>query len=205
MLQSDLTSRLANWFENPDYYKSIDLSDSVQDGYDEVCAFSGCILKAASTPIVNNLSYYDMISLFPDYIGVIAIFNATTKRWLTPTSIKKVEQSRTDWDTAPGTPFYFIPISHRYVALYKKPNADSYGNMYVYYRAAASTLAPSDTIQIPDDFALVLQDYSITDLFEQAQEWEKAQIHFKSYAETLEQLRIFVHNKRMPDRPMNLK
>ena len=205
MLQSDLVTRLVNWFENPTYYTSVDFNDSIQDGYDETCAFSGCILKAASTPFVNNLSYYDMISLFPDYIGVVAIFNATTKRWMWPTSIKKVEAVRIDWDTAPGTPFYFIPVSHRYLAIYKKPNTNSYGNMFVYYRAAADTLSSGSTIQIPDDHALALQDYVITDLFEQAQEWQKAQTHFAAYIATLELLRTWVQNKRMPDRQISLK
>lgn len=205
MLQSELVTRLVNWFEDPSYYTSIDFNDSIQDGYDEAVAFSGAILKGASTPFVNNLSYYDMLTLFPDYIGVVAMFNTTTKRWMWPTSVRKLENTRVDWDTAPGTPYYFVPISHRYVAIYKKPNTNAYGNMFLYYRAAAPTLASSDTIQLPSDHVLALQDYCITDLFEQAQEWAKAQKHFQAYAMMLEKLRVWAQNQRMPDRSINLK
>lgn len=205
MLQSDLSLRLQNFFANSSYYQGIDLNDSIQDGYDEVCAFSGCILKAAQIPFTNEVTYYDMVGLLPDYIGLVAIFNTTTRRWMWPTSIRKLNDVRIDWETCSGTPYYFCPVSHRYVAIYKKPTTDGYGNMFVYYRAAAPTLASGDKIQIPDDFALVLQDYSITDLWEQNQEFSKASFQAEAYQKTLEELRVWVHNQRNPERMQSLK
>lgn len=206
MLQSDLAARLTNYFQNSTYYQSIDLNDSIQDGYDEVCAFSGCILKAVSIPFVNGLSYYDMYAQgITDYIGVVAIFNTAINRWMWPTSTRKLSDVRIDWETAAGTPWYFVPINHRFIAIYKKPITDGYGNMYVFYRAAAPILAPGDPIAIPDDYALCLQDYSITDLWEQNQEWTKAATHIAAYQKTLDELRIWAQNKKLPDRLPSLK
>ena len=206
MLQSDLVTRLNNYFNNSTYYQGIDLDASIQDGYDEAAAFSGCILKAVSIPFVNGLTYYDMYAQgIPDYIGVVAIFNTVTDRWMWPISTRKLSDVRIDWETAAGTPWYFVPINHRFIAIYKKPITDDYGSMYVYYRAAAPILGSGDTIAIPDDYALVLQDYSITDLWEQNQEWTKADRHFEAYAKTLDELRVWAMNKKMPDRLPSLK
>lgn len=206
MLQSDLATRLQIYFQNSTYYQSIDLNDSIQDGYDEVAAFSGCILKAVSLPFVNGLSYYDMYAAgVTDYIGVVAIFNTVINRWMWPTSTRKLSDVRIDWETAAGTPWYFVPINHRFLAIYKKPIVNGYGNFFMFYRAAAPTLASSDTIAIPDDYALCLQDYSITDLWEQNQEWSKAVIHAQAYRKTLEDLRIWAQSKKMPDRLPSLK
>lgn len=205
MLQSELVTRLQNFFENNIYYTSEDLNNSIQDGYDETVALSGCILKATSIPFTKNTTFYDMLNLIPDYIGVVAVFNATIRRWMWPLSMRKLDQVRIDWETAPGTPWYFIPVSHRYMAIYKKPNVDGYGNMFIYYVAAAPTLAPTDTIQIPDDYANALMDYCIMDLWEQNQEWEKAAVHFGVYREMMEELRVWSKNKRMSDRQLSLK
>lgn len=204
MTGAQLKHRLRLYFENDTYYSNFDLTNSIQDGYDECVAFSGCILKATSLPFVANLSYYDMIALIPDYIGVYSIFNAVTKRWMIPISRIKLDGFRPDWETSIGTPEYFVPVSHRYLALFRKPST-TYGDFYVFYRAAAPTLTDTDSIQIPEDYTSALVDYNVSDLLEQQQEFSKASIHLQSYIENLEQLRVWVQNKRLPDFPPGLR
>jgi hypothetical protein len=202
--RSELRGRLQNHFNNTVYYTQEDLDDSIQDGIDEVCAFSGCIFKSAQLPITNGTTYYDLLTLLPDYIGVVAIFNKAINRWLIPSSIRKFEQDRPDWDSIYGTPTQFCPINHRYVALYRKPSSDDYGNMVVLYRAAAPILSDELTIPIPDDHD-ALENYVITDLWEQAQEWDKSSTALKTYIESLDALRVLIQNKRNSDRLMSLK
>ena len=60
--QEELANQVTNYFNNPTYYTSADLTASIQDGYDEIGAFSGLFLKSAVVPFVNNLSYYDMLN-----------------------------------------------------------------------------------------------------------------------------------------------
>jgi hypothetical protein len=181
------------------------MNDSIQDGVDEICAFSGCIWASATVAFSAGKSYYDLLTALPNYIGVVAIFNNTIKRWLIPTSLRKLDQDRIDWETALGTPYYFIPVNHRYVAIYKKPGAAGYGNMFVFYRAAAPILADGTNIPIPDDHLTCLENYCVTDLFEQNQEFTKGGDRLEAYIKDLEQLRIYMHNKRMPDRLPSLK
>jgi len=204
MNRIELQQRLQRHFQNSVYYTGQDFNDSIQDGVDEVCAFSGCVLKSASISFVNNLTYYDFRTLLPDYIGVVAIFNSTIKRFLIPSSLRKFNQVRIDWETAPGVPYYFSPVNFRYVAIYKKPIVNNYGDMFIYYRASAPTLSDSTTIPIPEDHIDALESYNKADLWEQNQEFTKAGNELKAYINMLNQLRTYM-SKKDPDRLPSLK
>lgn len=201
----DLQNRLNLFFNNTTYYDTQSLNDSLQDGTDEIAAFSGCIYKSANIPFGQYTTYYDLLTLLPDYIGVVAVWNNTIRRWLFPQSLKKFNQVRIDWDTAYGTPYYFSPVNHRYMAIYMKPSVPNYGNMFVFYRASAPTLTDTVQIPIPDEHLVALESYSITDLWEQAQEWGKAQEQFKTYVSQLEALRVLMRSQRNRDRIMSLR
>jgi hypothetical protein len=206
MIRGDLKHNLQNHFNNTVYYTDVDLTDSIQDGLDEVVAFTGCVYKSAVLPFTKNTTYYDMLTLLPDYIGVVAIFNDVMHRWMWPTSLRKLEQQRVDWDTIGGTPYYFTPINHRYVAIWYKPLVENYGNMVIYYRAAAPILtSDGDQIPIPEEHTDALEHYCITDLWEQAQEWGKSSDQIKDYITHINDLRVYIRNKRNPGRLPSLK
>lgn len=205
MTRVDLQTRLQNFFQNSTYYSADDLNNCIQDGMDEVAAFTGCIYASASLPFIAGKSYYDMLSLLPNYIGVIAIFNAVINRWLIPTSIRKLDQVRIDWETCGGTPYYFVPVNHRYVCIYYKPLQVNYGNMYVFYRASAPLLTDQLSIPIPDDHIQALESYCIEDLWEQNQEWGKAGEYFEIYGKNMDLLRVAMANQRNPARMPGLR
>jgi hypothetical protein len=204
MTRTEQEQRLRNYFENNDYYASLDFSYTIQDGYDEVIAFSGCIVKAAVLPFVADLTYYDLLTLLPDYLGLISLYNTVTNRWMCPTGERKLDKLRPDWETCYGTPELFYPVNHRFMAIYRKPST-TYGNFYIYYIASAPTLAAGDEIQIPTDYLCALEDYCITDLQEQAQEFTKALARFTSYTEQLSLLQRWAKSMRQPDRLPNLR
>lgn len=205
--RGSLAARLQNQFQNSVYYQSIDFNDSIQDGLDEVCAFTGAIYNSATIPFIGGKTYYDMLSLLPDYIGIVAIFNSSINRWLFPTSLRKLNQVRIDWETAYGTPYYFVPVNHRYVAIYMKPGptVTNYGKMYVFYRAAGPQLTDGMMIPLPNDHIQALESYSILDLWEQAQEFGKAENYFQSYTKNLDELRVLMRNRRNPGRITSLR
>lgn len=205
MNRVQLASKLQNHFNNSVYYTTQDLNESIQDGIDEVVAFTGCRLATALLPFQQYVSYYDLVSLVPDYIGVISIFNKVTNRWLIPSSLKKFELDRPDWDAAYGTPAFFSPINFRYIAIYKKPSVVGYGNFLMFYRAAAPTLSDALPIPIPEEHITVLETYCLGDLSEQAQEWQKAGLQFKSYQKSLDTLRTLIQNQTNRDRVFSLK
>jgi hypothetical protein len=198
-------ANLAAKFNNPNYYQTVDFTDSIQDGVDEIAAFTGCIYKSAVLPFTQYTTYYDLLTLLPDYIGVVAMFNSVINRWMYWTSLKKFNQCRIDWDTVYGTPFYWTPINHRYVAIFMKPSVTNYGNLYVFYRAAAPLLTDVTPVPIPDEHMIALENYCETDLWEQAQEFTKAETKFNEYKASLEKLRVLMRNQRNRDRTMSLR
>jgi len=205
MTRVDLQNRLANQFNNSSYYDTQSVNDSIQDGLDEVVAFSGCVYASAQLPFQQNVSYYDLLSLLPNYIGVIAIFNRVINRFLIPTSVKHLDQVRIDWETAYGTPYYFVPISHRYVAIYKKPGGVNYGNFIIFYIASAPLLDDNTPIPIPDDHITALESYNIMDLWEMQQEFDKASEYLETYNTNIETLRVYIKNRRNSDRQISLR
>lgn len=205
MTRLDIQTRLQNHFNNSVYYTVDDLNNSIQDGLDEVCAFSGCIWNSATLNFNQFTTYYDLLTLLPDYIGIYAMFNMAIRRWMWPQSLKKFNQVRIDWDNAYGTPYYFVPINHRYVAIYMKPGAAHYGQMAIFYRASAPILSDATVIPIPDEYIEVLESYCKADLWEQAQEFSKAESEFKVYTSLLEKFRILMRNKRNADRTVSLR
>lgn len=146
-----------------------------------------------------------MLNLLPNYYALFAMYNRTINRWMWPTSLKKLDQVRVDWETAPGTPFYFAPVSHRYVAIYKKPNAINYGLMHCFYFATAPVLSDTVQIPIPDDHIQALEGYCIEDLWAQNQEWNKAQTYFETYVKNIEMLRTYMRNRRNTGRNASLR
>lgn len=205
MTRVDIQTRLQNHFNNPTYYDVQAMNDSIQDAMDEVAAFSGVIYASATLQFEQNLTYYDLITLLTNYIGVVAIFNNTIKRWLIPTSVKHLDQVRIDWESAYGTPYYFVPINHRYVAIYKKPANINYGEMFIYYIASAPLLNDGTEIPIPEDHITALESYSIRDLWEQQQEFGKASDYMDTYTNNLETLRVYIKNRRNSDRQISLR
>lgn len=200
-----LAARIQNFLSNPSYYQSIDFNDSIQDGFDEIAAVTGVIYNQAVVPFTALTSYYDMLSLLPDYIGVVAVFNSAISRWMIPTSLTKLNQARWDWEVAGGTPYWYVPVNHRYMAIYMKPLQPAYGNMYVFYRASAPVLQDSTNIAIPDDHIQALENYVLTDLWEQNQEFSKASDYLQtSYLPDIENLRVYIQNRRDPDRQIRL-
>lgn len=206
MTRDEVELWVRKFFENNNYYTQTDIVDSMQDGYDEIVAFSGCILKATTIPFEQNRTYYDMITTIPDYVGVFAIFNRVVNRWMQSSSVRKFAQDRPDWETAGGTPWYFSVVSHRWMAIYKKPLAASYGNMSVFYVAKAPTLSSGDSvILLPDDHITALTEYIETDLWEQQQEWTKAQNHYNSFMKNEAEVEDWAKRQRSHDRIPSLK
>lgn len=198
--QEQLATQVTNYFNNPTYFTSDDVNASIQDGYDEIGAFSGLFLKSATIPFVANLSYYDMLTILGDYIGVVAIFNNSIKRWMSPGSLIRFDRDRIDWESAAGVPYFYSVVNHRYMAIYKKPIVNNYGFMYIFYRATSPLLGSLDNFAIPDDYIESERAYVLSDLWAQNQEWTKATNKFEEYKRSLNQLKLWIHSQRDPDR-----
>lgn len=205
MTRVELQARLQNYFNNSTYWDIPSMNDVIQDGIDEVMAFSGAGYNSAVIPFQKNLTYYDMLTICPDYIGVYAIFNRVMNRWMFPTSLRKLDNVRQDWEASQGTPYYFVPISHRYVAIWMHPSVPNYGNMFMLYRSSAPTLFDNTQIPLPEDHITTLEQFSIQEMWEMQQEFTKAGIMMPQYEKNLAELTTYMREKQNPGRTQSLK
>jgi hypothetical protein len=202
MRQVQLADKILSTLDdNLTFYGSDDFLDAIQDGYDEVVAYTGCIEKATSLTLSATTTYYDFSTLIPDFISIIAIWNSVTKRYLSPVSLIWLERQRPDWESASGSVDYFWPINYKYVAFFRQ-RADK---IYVFYRAQAPILSTFTSILIPDKHMNCLQDISTAYLLEQQHTFESAVRHIKSYIKEIELFRCEVQGKQNAGRLEGLR
>lgn len=175
------------------------INDSIQDGYDEVSLLTQCIEKIATVSFVDQLTYYNLATLISDYYRVIAIWNNNTNRWLEPIAFGELEEFGSRWETYNGEPSHFSPVGWEYVAIYRKPSTAS-GNMLVFYKAFADTLAGGSTPVIPAGEGNILEYYSTQDLLDQHLEYAKAQTYWNIYSEQLREVIRDINKRSLPDR-----
>lgn len=192
MTRAEIAGRVqADLNDNAVFFEPADLEFSLQDGYDEIAAVTGLIEKATTLNLSASTTYYDLRTLIPDFIGVIAIWNTVTKRYLIPVSLLWLEKTRPDWEVCLGAAEYFWPINFRYIAIFRQ-RADP---CYIFYRASAPALASDTELFLPAEHIRVLQDYSTADLLETQREFKTASPYFNNYIEGIEKLRRYVQNK----------
>jgi len=181
------------------FYSANDINDSIQDGYNEVVALGRTIESTATINFVANLSYYDLSTLISDYMHIIGIFNNNSKKWLDYLPLKLLQATDARWETKTGQPKFFTVLDDSYIALYPKLGSAS-GNMLVMYKAKANTLLAATTPTIQTYNQVVLEQYSTSDLLEQAEEYSKAQRFSVEYSDELEAITKQANARNAVDR-----
>lgn len=184
------------------FWSSQDASDSIQDGYDDVAVTTLCIEKTTTLTAVSGLLYYNFYRLISDYICTKAIFNGNTNQWLTPLSISGFRSYDTKWETVPGQPYLYCPVSFEYVALWPVYIGVAQ-NYTVLYSAQADILGATTVPQIPTQFQTILEDFVTADLLEQAEEDAKADHYWIQYLKKQIQLKQYMLD-RMRERILML-
>lgn len=175
-------------------YAGIDLTDSVQDAYDDIVVLTQCIIKKTTLNWTADLSYYDLKSLVTDYLATVAIYNNVNSKWLEDDlNVKNLELLSDTWETKKGTPTNWAALNHQYTAIYPKYSETS-GTFDLWYWATAPTLVCADTPLIATDFQKLLEHYSTGDLLEQFEEYVSASNFWKPYVENIELYRQRVKN-----------
>lgn len=169
------------------FYTATDLTDSLQDGYDDVAAQSKCIVKSSTINWQNGLSYYDFISLsVSDYLGCTAIFNNNNNLWLEDFYTRfQVDNEDPHWEITEGEPRLWIPINFKYIAVYPRKTTAT-GNFSLKYWAKAPTMTlDSDIPLIATDKHELMEFYTTADLLEQGEEYSKAATYWQEYENSL--------------------
>lgn len=187
MLQSEVASRVRSNLDDAGatFFNNKNISEAIQDGYDESVTLITPLADSASVTLSDNLVYYDFYNTLGSYLYVLAIYNNTTKKWLKFRSIKWLEDQRRDWELTEGQPIVFTLLDYKYIALWPTLSTAT-GTLDVFYKKKGKQLVSTDTIDILDLEPDLVEWYATADCLEQIEEFEKAQIYFKQYADAIE-------------------
>ena len=177
------------------YYSDQEINDSIQDGYNEICAKSLCIVKSTTINWVSERNYYDFSSIVSDFLGVIGIFNNNTNQWLRDeVSYRDLDRIRQDWEIWRAEPWMWVPHSPKYTIVCPcQTNAS--GSFVLWYYAVAPTLSDDTTLLIlPSDMQRLNEYYSSGDLLESAEEITKAMIWNQRFDPLLMKYKERCHN-----------
>ena len=173
------------------FFSEDDLNDSFQDAYDDIVCFTQCISKVADgLNWLANLCYYNPISDLgiADYLGIIAIFNYSTNRWLRDDlTIRDFDRIQRNWENWQGTPQYWASSDPLHFAI-----APNYGSVpqglfkLVYYATAPALMDDTSIFLIASDMQDLLEFYTTADMLEQAQEYNKALDYWEKYYEHID-------------------
>jgi len=184
--------------EGVTYYSADDVHASIQDGYDEAVSVIQPFLKTKTITFVDSQVYYNLYTLISDYIRLVGIYNNNTDRWLDFTSLKGLQSKRIDWETTEGNPTEFIVPDFQWIAMWPRLST-AVGSMDIIYKPKGCTLDGNTELTLTNVDRLLLENYSVADLFEQSEEYSKAQRSLKDYFSELQSAKTVVEQRSLPD------
>lgn len=188
------------------YYSTQDLSDSFDDGYEEICVMTGVLERMGLVTLVDNTVYYNLYEGFLDYVRPFAIWNPDIGDWMSQKSDDFFRKFRSDWEKAKGNSYRFSVIDFQYIALFPHKTTANDTQLQVYYNAKPlQPIQPYEVPEIPEQFQVAIQYYIMQDLFPQSEEFTKASLFLERYAQKLEELSVYVDTRSHPDRLNILK
>lgn len=186
-----LQTNLAEANVSTGQYSEDEINDSIQDAYNEIAAKAYCINKNVTFSWVDNVTYYDFLSLgVSDYMGTIAIFNYNTNWFLRDDiQLRDFDRLRRDWETWNGQPQFWAGHSVQYAAIAPKL-IDAIGTFKLFYWASAPTLGETDTPLVSTDMQSLFEYYCMADLLDGAEEPNKAKSWWEQWFTNLEKYKL---------------
>jgi len=134
-----------------------------------------------------NTSYYKITDIASDAFYPIAIYDNSSRRWLEDNvNISQLDRMRADWEVWEGSPRYWLPVSHEYIAVVPRRSSVSSDTFDFYYAAFAETVVDTNVPNIISDMQYLIEEYATADLLEAAEELSKAVTYWRNYYNGIE-------------------
>ena len=188
MTQGEVALRIKhNLDDSGIYYNESDITESIQDGYDEIAVYTEFIEKQTEITLQPDTTYYDMQSLIPDYYRIIRMYLTESKRFLEPVIEIYNSWDRNDWELAYHGENNFTLSGPFYIGIWGRSGTSQQAK--IWYKAQAPKLQTNSTILINRNYINLLENYATADLLEQNEEFQKAQQYWQFYEKDLEDYR----------------
>ncbi len=202
MTRDELASLIiVNLNDSGVFHDLSEINDAIQDGYEDLVLTHGLRPKANAINATANLTFYDLVTLIPDFVALRAIYHHPTKRWLVSQNLKYLQSCRDNWELAVGNPTDFWVANYRRFALFPHPTVTTENALWIFYYAAAPELTnPAQDLNIPVDSGFrALENYTTSVLLTKAEEWTKAEAYEAQAQEDSEECLTFRNSLKRPD------
>lgn len=192
-MQTEVFRRMEESSSSPVFFALAQVKEAINDGLFDLADLTE-VYETAENEAFTTSTYYNLsTALSNTVLSVQGVFNGTTNRWLTPTSVEELDAGWGRWEDATGNPDQFVIRGHYWLGTFPKL-ASASGNMNVRYSYIPSALsADGDTPTFPSEFHPALVEYACYDLLCQEREHDKAMKFYARYLEIVE--RLIKYNK----------
>src|SRR5215467_7981513 len=133
MTRLQLKQRILDNLKDPSgiYFTDSKLTDSIQDGYDEIIQETECIEQMVTLTSDPGRIYYDLYDIIPGFWKMTRIFNNQTSRWLSIYDQQILNRVYYSWEKSIGTPWYAYIVNFQYLGFFPHANADQTFDLYI--------------------------------------------------------------------------
>lgn len=181
------------------YYGDADLNDSFDEGYKQICVFTGVLERVSELSIEDETVYYNFYETIPSYYRTFAVYSNVVDEWLSHKSTEYFKKLRYDWELARGTSRHYSVIDFQFTAFFPVPETAT-GTLEIFYKAVPDSIELDATPEMPEQHQPTITAFIVMDLLSQAEEYTKANINASQYFDRLNALRTYVNARSFPDR-----
>jgi hypothetical protein len=203
-LQTELQRRLEETSTGV-FWALAQQKEALNDAYFEMADATEFAETSESVDLTTD-TYYDLSSVLDNVpLTVHGVFSPQLNHWLTPTTVRELDDRWARWVDQAGEPQEFFIRGLWWLGTYPKLSSAA-GTMTVHYTYVPAALsADGDTPGFPQEFHVGLLDYAMYDLLCQEREGKKALKFYDSYLGYQERLKQFVQGRAAHDRVTGLR
>jgi len=185
------------------FFTTTAVNDSIQDIYHDIVVHVRPFIKQFVMDYEANTVYYHLYNIISDFKNVDKIWSVESKSWLDRVGFQQLEMMDSKWETRAGRPTCYVIADSKYVGFYPHPKT-TVDSVEIYYNSIPADLADGTVMDFADLDPQVIEWGVLADLFEQAEEYAKAQTYYVQYRDALQRAKVLSNGRQRTDQFMFL-
>ena len=162
------------------FYSLSDINESIQDAYDEVVVYCGCLDSEVEINFANNLTYYDIRTLVPNFYRVSKIWHPGINGFYGLSNDRNELSYRNNWELSSNVSREALVAGPNRIGMVGR-SANATGFFRLFYKTTAPVLSANTVILINEGYIRLIELYGTADLLEQNEEFTKASKLWEEY------------------------
>jgi hypothetical protein len=174
-LRAEVFRRLEESATSPTFWTADDVDAALNEGYAELSDAAEWFERTFAIDLLNARLYYDLRTIWPEPIlGIKAILNDQTGRWLKPCRVLDLDARSLRWESITGTPDSWLQRGFWWLGLWPLATSDA-GTVTATVTAMPPELVNDDDVPgFPETLHEGLVRFALADLWAQDAETTKA-------------------------------